>query len=560
MNQSPKSDTDRTGPKASGKKGLSYRCRGLRLELDEPVAALETRLQKLLGTSDFSYEIERESLDARRRGGRQDLHFEYTVNLHFAEPRAAKKAAERLNLQALEDESLTAVPGPKPLPKGVRPVVAGMGPSGLFAAYLLAREGYRPIVLERGDAVEERRKRVEAFRRGEAPLDPESNVQFGEGGAGTFSDGKLTSRSKDPLTKQVREILCAHGAPEEIRYSFQPHIGTDLLEKVVRDMRETMRSWGADIRFRTALTGIEIGRGGELLSFEAGGQRFRGPLFLGIGHSARDTFRMLIRAGLRAEPKDFAVGFRIEHEQAWLDRRQYGEAAGHPRLGAASYQVSSPFYEGRNAYSFCMCPGGEVIAAASEPGRLVVNGMSYHARSGPLANSAILTSVKAGRDFGTELTDGLRFQEIQEALAFEAGGRNMHAPVMTVGNYLRGQGFEPAPAAGMPYPPTYTPGIKLTNFDTLYSPEILRALARGIKAIDGRMPGFAAADAWLTGAETRSSSPLRFVRDRESREALGCAGLYPIGEGAGYAGGIVSAALDGLRSALAFISRYAALN
>lgn len=532
------------------------RINNIRLSVDEDVQAIRAKLQKLLGTADFRYEIERESLDARRRNGRHELSFFYRVAADLGDPVREKKLAARLKLEFFEPQALT-VPQPigRPQASG-RPLVAGFGPAGLFAAYLLAREGYRPIVFERGDAVEERRRKVEAFWSGEAALDPESNVQFGEGGAGTFSDGKLTSRSKDPKTREVKRILVEHGAPPEILYSFMPHIGTDLLEAVVRSMREAIIRAGGEVRFRTPLLGLEKNADGDLKAILTSAGRFAGPLFLGIGHSARDTFRMLIKAGLRAEAKDFAVGFRIEHSQAWLDRQQYGRFAGHPRLGAAAYQVHSDFYDGRNAYSFCMCPGGRVIAAASEAGRLVTNGMSYHARDGHLANSAILTGVKAGRDFGRELTDGLVFQEITEAKAFALGGGAYHAPVMRLGDFYAALGLERGTATETSLQPSYAPGSREADLTKLYSRPILLAIARGLKSIDARMNGFGASNIPLTAAETRSSSPLRFVRDQLSRQAEGFGGIYPIGEGAGYAGGIVSAALDGLNSAARFIEMY----
>lgn len=535
------------------------RIHNLKLDLDQSPALLRQKLSKLLGTRDFTYTIERESLDARRRGGRHELQFNYTVAVSLKAPGQEEKLSRRVKGEYFTEEPWGVSPGRLRLPAGERVIVAGFGPAGLFAAYLLAAEGYRPVVLERGDAVEERRKKVEAFWAGEAALDPESNVQFGEGGAGTFSDGKLTSRSKDPWTRRVREILVEHGAPPDILYSFQPHIGTDLLENVVRGMRENIIRLGGEVHFRTPVTGLSFDREGRIEGVMTPSGSFRGPLFLGVGHSARDTFRMLCEAGLRAEPKDFAVGFRIEHEQAWLNRRQYGAYAAHPRLGAASYQVHSGFADGRNAYSFCMCPGGHVIAAASETDRQVVNGMSYHAREGLLANSAILTSVKAGRDFGTDLFDGMVFQQKAEAEAFRLGGGGYHAPAMRFGAFAAAAGLEAkaSPYGPSPMEPSYRPGIKETSFETLYTPAILAALARGILDIGEKMQGFADPHIWLTGVETRSSSPLRFVRDSVTREAEGHPGVYPIGEGAGYAGGIVSAALDGLRSAACFISLYA---
>ena len=343
------------------------RINNIKLSPDEGREVLEGRISEILGTSQFDYRIERESLDARRRGGRHQLVFNYAVIADLHDPAKEKALARKKNLKIWEEKPVFIPQASGRAEASGRPVIAGFGPAGLFAAYYLAQEGYRPIVLERGDAVEERRRKVEAFRAGRAPLDPESNVQFGEGGAGTFSDGKLTSRSKDPLSREVKKIFVRHGAPEDILYAFEPHIGTDLLSGVVASMRKEIIRLGGDVHFNTALRSLDAEPGTGLKRMETSAGTLEGPLFLAIGHSARDTFRMLISAGLRAEAKDFAVGFRIEHDQDWINRRQYGEYAGHPRLGAASYRVHSRFYEGRNAYSFCMCPGGRVIAAASGP-------------------------------------------------------------------------------------------------------------------------------------------------------------------------------------------------
>lgn len=531
------------------------RINNIKLNIEDGAEQLQAEAAKRLGRSDFTLSVERESLDARRRGGKHQLQFNYCVAVSMASAEEEKKTAQKQGLEYFEPAAFVLEK-----PKGRRtawgrPVVTGFGPAGLFTAYLLAKEGYRPIVLERGDAAPERRRKVDAFWAGEAPLDPESNVQFGEGGAGTFSDGKLTSRSKDPWAQEVKNIFIEHGAPEEIRWSFEPHIGTDLLEQVVVSMRETIIRLGGELRFNTALEDLvtENGRVKEIIT---SGGKLRGPLFLAPGHSARDTFRMLCRRGLEAESKDFAVGFRIEHSQDWLNRRQYGKYAGHPRLGAASYRIHSRFYEGRNAYSFCMCPGGQVIAAASEPERLVTNGMSYHARDGRQANSAVLTGVRAGRDFGRGLLDGMLFQEKLEHQAYLLGGGTMYAPAMRLDAFLEKMNLKAAAASAEALWPTYRPGIREADLTSLYSAEITAALARGIAETEQHMPGFAAGNVWLTGAETRSSSPLRFLRDRESREALGLEDVYPVGEGAGYAGGIVSAALDGLRSAAAFIKKY----
>lgn len=533
--------------------------RGIRLTIDEDRDVLRAKVAKLLKRRDFRLEIERESLDARKRGSHHELYFQYTLNVHLDNPAAERRLAAAEGVTYLENRSFSLVPGSERLPQGERPLIAGFGPAGIFAAYLLAREGYRPLVFERGAAVDERRTLVEGFWDGTLPLDPETNVQFGEGGAGTFSDGKLTSRSKDTLAKMVLEIFVNHGAPEEILYSHQPHIGTDLLSDVIVSMREQIKAWGGEVHFRTPVTSIELDRSGHLAEVVTPAGRYRGPLLLAIGHSARDSFRMLVDKGVKAEAKAFAVGFRIEHPQTLIDQLQYGEYAGHPRLGAAPYQVHSPLLPGgRNAYSFCMCPGGQVIGAASEAERLVTNGMSYHARDGELANSAILSSVLPGRDYGPELMDGLHYQEQLESAAWALGGRNMHAPVQHVQDFLQDFDLKAATPARteLRLEPSYRPGWRDAKLAGLLSPALGQTIAEGLLEIDRRLPGFAGPQAIFTGVESRSSSPLRFSRDRESRESENVAGLYPIGEGAGYAGGIVSAALDGLRTAEMLIRRY----
>ncbi len=552
------------------------RIRDIKLGIDEDPAVLRDKVRKLLRISDFALSIERESLDARRRG---EPFFLYTVNVSLDgqsdtplagnAPRAASRQRKvqmakalggRCKIEYFEPEVPRFRHGEAAL--AGRPLVMGFGPAGLFAAWLLAREGYRPIVFERGQAISERREKVEAFWAGQVALDPETNVQFGEGGAGTFSDGKLTSRSKDPYAHLINEVFVEHGAPEEILYSFQPHIGTDLLAKVIVSMREEMLRLGAEIHFNTKVTHIEI-REGKLVEVKTTRGTFRGPLLMGIGHSARDTFRMLLERGVQAEAKAFAVGCRIEHPQVLIDRIRYGKYAGHPRLGAASYQVHSSIRDmkdPRNAYSFCMCPGGLVVAAASEEGRLVTNGMSYHARDFANANSAILTGVQPGRDFGSGLLDGVMFQEMLEEKAFRLGGGSYKAPVQSVQDFLKSFDLKAVneQAGKGSVEATYRPGVTLAPLKDLFSEVLGWTLAEGLVEIDRMLPGFAGEAALLTGVESRSSSPIRFVRDKETRQSLNVAGLYPIGEGAGYAGGIVSAALDGLRSAEKLIATFAA--
>ncbi len=591
------------------------RIRDIRLTLDEDPAVLKDKVRKLLKISDFELTIERESLDARRRS---EPFFTYTVAVSLAAGEtgetaktgetaetaetAERRLAKRPGITYFEPETPQFPHGKEPLTQ--RPIVMGFGPAGLFAAWLLAKEGYKPIVFERGAAIRERREKVEAFWAGQAPLDPETNVQFGEGGAGTFSDGKLTSRSKDPYARLINEVFVQHGAPADILYSFQPHIGTDLLAKVIVSMREEMIQLGAEIHFNTPVTEITIEEG-RLAEIKTPNGTYRGPLLMGIGHSARDTFRMLTEKGVASVPKAFAVGLRIEHPQTLIDEIRYGKFAGHPRLGVASFQVHSTMRNERNAYSFCMCPGGLVVAAASEEGRLVTNGMSYHARDLANANSAILTSVQPGRDFGTGILDGVHYQEQLEEAAFHLGGGSFTAPIQTVTDYLKSfdlsipklqqraegnvpsvRGNDPSDRAegqnvrngGQSRPhnphnssnfnvqgnhysrrakPSYRPDVREAELKSLFSDAMGRAIAEGLIEIDSKLPGFAGEAAILTGVESRSSSPIRFVRNQETRESVNVSGLYPIGEGAGYAGGIVSAALDGLRTAEKIIANFA---
>lgn len=435
-------------------------------------------------------------------------------------------------------------PGTERLPG--RPVVAGFGPAGMFAGLLLARLGYRPLIVERGTDVDSRVRAVEGFWQG-LPLDPQTNVQFGEGGAGTFSDGKLTTRIHDPLCQTVMDEFIRHGAPEEIRRLAKPHIGTDRLRGVVKAIRRDILDMGGEIRFGTTLTGLTLSGGRLTAAALQGGETVEtGALILAVGHSARDTFAMLRAAGVRLASKPFSAGVRIEHRQSDIDRALYGPLAGDPRLPPGEYQLS--LRRGEDAvYTFCMCPGGAVVAAASEEGGIVVNGMSEYARDGENANSALVVSVGGFAD----AMEGVAFQRSLEQAAFTAGGRNYAAPVQTVGAFRRGsETFLPDRVQ-----PTYPRGVAPTRLDQLFPPRITGMLRLGLQAFDRRLPGFAAEDALLTGVETRTSSPLRIPRG-EGMTAEGIEGLYPAGEGAGYAGGIMSAAMDGLRAGQAIVTRF----
>ena len=497
--------------------------------------------------------IVRKAIDARRYRG-APIQFTYMLDVEIA-PAHEKKLRGKLkkdkNLEIIVPQPLTERNFPAPGQGELPPVVVGFGPAGMFAALTLARAGYRPLVLERGADVDTRTKDIESFWQG-GGLKLQSNVQFGEGGAGTFSDGKLTTRINDPLMGEIIEAFIRAGAPEEIRYLHKPHIGTDLLRGIVRNIRQEIISLGGQVRFGAQVTDLELAPGGELAALIVGNEE-RIPCqaaFFGIGHSARDTYRMLLSRGLKMEAKPFAMGVRIEHPQEFIDRAQYGEDAGHPRLPVADYALTyKDPVTGRGAYSFCMCPGGLVVAATSEKEGVVTNGMSNFARDSGIANSALLVQV-GPEDFGRDVLSGMALQEKLEHLAFDLGGRDYKAPVQTVGDFLSGS----VGAQSFLTSPTYRPGVKTADLHDCLPEFITKTLAGALPYFDRKIPGFADPGAVMTGIESRSSAPCRIVRDRENMMAEGTPGLYPMGEGAGYAGGIMSAAVDGMKAALAFLT------
>lgn len=487
------------------------------------------------------------SVDARR-----DVMFVSSVYIELASAQKERRLAEKnADVKLYERKELTVVHGSEPLCGDI--VIAGFGPAGMFCALTLCEFGYKPIVLERGAAMDERVAAVDRYQGG-GVLDPQTNVQFGEGGAGTFSDGKLTTRINDPLCSRVLEKLCEFGAPEDILTNAKPHIGTDKLRGVVKALRRRVIELGGEVRFLSQLEDIRIS-GGRVCSVHVNGSDIDcGALVLAIGHSAHDTFEMLLKNGIELVPKPFSVGARIEHLQSDIDRALYGKYAGHPALPPAEYTLSYREND-RGVYTFCMCPGGFVVASASSEGSIVTNGMSYFDRSGDNANSAVLVSVSS-EDFGSEPLSGVDFIRRLEAKAFELGARhgaNGSAPAMMTREFLSGGS---ALSLGR-VTPTYPLGVEPCDLKTLFPDFISEYLKKGILQFERKIRGFSDSDSILTAVESRTSSPVRIPRG-DSGEALSCENLYPCGEGAGYAGGIMSAAVDGIKTAVKIMEKFSA--
>ncbi|MBR5010834.1 MAG: hypothetical protein IKY06_09345 [Clostridia bacterium] len=517
---------------------MTVRVVQLKLTPDEALLPLEKLAAKALRLPEskiLSAKTVKKSVDARNKS---DIRLLVTLD---AELKSGVPLPKGFSL-APKAEEWTETPADCPPPHP--PVVVGLGPAGLFCALTLAMRGLNPIVLERGKSVEDRHKDVEAFFS-DGRLDPASNVLFGEGGAGTFSDGKLTTGIKDPRIAHVLSTLYRFGAPEEILYEAKPHVGTDRLTKAVRGIRREIIRLGGDVRFETRLTGLVIENGRLAGVTTDKGDIETGAVFLCLGHSARDSFEMLYRLGVPMARKPFSIGARIEHPQVWLNRAQYGSFAAHPALGQADYKLSARCPDGRGVYTFCMCPGGQVIASASEEGGVVTNGMSVFARDGVNCNAALLTDVRP-EDFpeSAGVLAGMEFQRFWERAAYEAGGGSYTAPCQRVGDLLSGR---PSKSAGDVLP-SYRPGVNWTDLKLCLPEYAVNNLKFGITEFDRRIKGFAAPGACVTGVETRSSSPVRILRDQLTLQSA-ISGVYPVGEGAGYAGGITSAAVDGIRSA-----------
>jgi uncharacterized protein len=546
----------------------------LRLPLDHADGALRPAVLARLGVADLELKactVFKRGVDARKKSA---VVLTYTVDCELADEAAVlRRLAGDPHVRPSPDtryRPLVHAPADFRAAGPLRPLIVGFGPCGLFAALILAQMGLRPLVLERGRSVRQRTKDTWRLWR-QGVLDPESNVQFGEGGAGTFSDGKLWSQISDPrhLTRKVLTEFVQAGAPEEILYVSKPHIGTFRLVSMVEKMRAGIAALGGEIRFEQRVDDLllEGGPGGTRVrgvQLASGEQIAADHVVLALGHSARDTFEMLRRRGVFMEAKPFSVGLRVEHPQSLIDRARFGPSAGHPRLGAADYKLVHHASNGRAVYSFCMCPGGTVVAATSEPGCVVTNGMSQYSRNERNANAGLVVGItpadyrQNAADAGAvDPLDGIVFQRRLEARAFEIGGGGYRAPAQRVGDFLRGQ----RSSAFGTVQPSYTPGVQPADLTDLEAPGggclpdyAIAALREALPAFDRQIEGFAMPDALLTGVETRTSSPLRITRGRDY-QSLNVAGLYPAGEGAGYAGGIMSAGVDGIEVAEALAER-----
>ena len=511
-------------------------------------AAADKMKRRGISLRSLHFRLYKRSVDARRK---EDIRFVSSVAVESEAP-ISEALRKRAELRELREELPNPVRGTERLQ--APPLIVGMGPAGLFSALLLAQSGYAPVIIDRGDSIEDRVRSVEKFVR-DGILDPDSNIQFGAGGAGTFSDGKLITRIHDPYCNYVLQTFCRFGAPEEILTLAKPHIGTDVLRRVISGMLKEIERLGGTVLYRTRMDNFCEQADGTITVFTNKGEFRCGAMVLALGHSARDTYEMLLQKQFSIEAKPISVGVRAEHLQSDIDRALYGDFAGHPNLGHAEYALSDT-KGARGVYTFCMCPGGEVVAAASEEGGLVVNGMSNHARNGKNANAAVAVSLSCA-DYvpvnGNLALGAIAFQRKIERAAFAAGKGNYVAPVMTLGDLMDGfRGTEPSRVL-----PSYRSGkVQIADFCGIFPHFVTKSLRYAFSSFGKKLEGYDAPDTILTAAETRTSAPVRILRLLEDRTAFGHDTIYPCGEGAGYAGGITSAAVDGLRSAEALMRRF----
>jgi uncharacterized FAD-dependent dehydrogenase len=521
----------------------------IRLELEEPEEALPQKLASRLGLAADAishWRILRKSLDARSH---DDIHFNYAAVVDVEEYDRERVAAASLPdiVPYTPDRFLWPDPGDTPLPH--RPVIVGSGPAGLFAGYLLAQSGYRPLILERGRSVKDRVADVRRFDE-QGPLDPESNYLFGEGGAGTFSDGKLTSRGTGPDVTRSLEILAECHGKSSIVYEHRPHLGSNRLPLVVRTLRRKLEAAGGEVRFSCRVEDLDIA-GGRLRGLVTSSGYIEAELVvLATGHSARDTYGMLLRRGVPIEAKPFQLGVRIEQPQSAIDQARYGPFAGHPVLGAAEYSASVRA-RGHDLFTFCMCAGGYVMPSVSEPGYFCTNGMSESRHDSPFANSGLVVTIEPAETGSTHPLAGVYYQQRVERMSYIAGGRSYRAPVQWARDFLAGR------VSRGTLPSSYRRGATTTDLHLMLPESVVVALESGLPLLDRRLAGRFLRDATLTGPESRGSSPVRVIRDPHNRQSPAVAGLFPCGEGAGYAGGIISAAVDGVRTARAIVTTYA---
>lgn len=522
---------------------MAIQINNINLSMEEPLDEIKKRAAKKLKIKEEDIKeigILKESIDARKK---DNIKFNYQV---FVECPNEDKIVKKINSNEVSIRKETYAPdfklGDKKL--STRPIVVGMGPAGLFAGLLMAEKGYRPIIIERGEDVDNRSNTVGKFwETGE--LNTESNVQFGEGGAGTFSDGKLTTRSKDFRCDYIVDQFIKAGAKEEIRYMGKPHVGTDILKNVVKNIRNKIISLGGEVRFNSKLEDLII-KDKKIKGIVVNGEKILSEVVvLAIGHSSRDTYEMLYKNNIFMTPKAFAIGVRVEHPQSLINENQYGKYANHPRLRAADYKLTyTDEVTGRGVYSFCMCPGGVVVASSSEENSLVTNGMSYSKRDKENANAAIVVSVGENDFEGSNPLKGIEFQRHYEKLAYSLGGGSHVAPIQLVGDFIKDRQSKHIGSIN----PSFTRGYEFRELKNCLPSYVVDSLKRGMIKFDNKIRGFAMDDAIMTGIETRTSAPLRIERN-ENLESISLEDLYPTGEGAGYAGGIISAAVDGIKVA-----------